>query len=371
MADVEIHPSLLKRKIIHFDMDAFYASVEVRHRPELAGKPIVVGGSPQSRAVVCTASYEARKFGVRSAMPCSQAARLCPEAIFLEPDFKKYKQASQEIHAIFARFTERIEPLSLDEAYLDVTGHVEGLLATAIARKIQNAIQSELRLSGSAGVAPNKLVAKIASDFHKPAGITVVLPEQVQRFMENLPLRRIHGIGPASEKRLEEVGLRQCRDVWAWSRDRLDAELGSMGAWLYERSRGIDTREVEAHRERKSLGREETFAHDKIDKQELLLALREMSEEVASALESRALSGRTITLKVKYADFSRCTRSLTLNGATHDATEILKTAAELLEDTEVGTRKVRLIGVSVSNLQGKDAVESSAVLHDRGEVLRL
>lgn len=350
MADV--HPCLRERKIIHFDMDAFYASVEIKHRPELKGKPLVVGGSPQSRGVVCTASYEARRFGIRSAMPCSQAARLCPEAIFIKPDFAKYKEASTQIHEIFARYTDIIEPLSLDEAYLDVTAHPEGLYATTIARRIQEAIQGELQLSGSAGVAPNKLVAKIASDFHKPAGITIVLPEQVQRFMQNLPLRRIHGIGPAAEKRLNELGLKLCSDVWPWSLERLNESLGSMGAWLYERSRGLDTRRVETQRERKSLGREETFANDKRGRAELLEPLHMIVQDVSESLIKRHLRGRTITLKIKYADFTRCTRSLSLDLATHDANEIGAVASELLEMTEVEQRKVRLLGVSVSNLEG-------------------
>lgn len=348
-----IHPWLLQRKIIHFDMDAFYAAVEIRHRPDLAGKPLVIGGSPQSRGVVCTASYEARRFGVRSAMACSQAARLCPEAIFLPPDFAKYKEASREIHEVFRRYTAAIEPLSLDEAYLDVTDNPAGLYAIAIAKQIQDAIREELHLSGSAGVAPNKLVAKIASDVHKPQGITVVLPQQVRRFMEQLPLRRIHGIGPASEKRLAELGLHLCRDVWSWSRDRLDAELGSMGSWLYDRSRGLDQRMVEPHRERKSLGREETFASDKLGLAELLSPLASMSLEVAAALSSRGLKGRTVSLKVKYADFTLSTRSLSLHEATDSAEQILAVARELLEMTEVQERKVRLLGVSLSNLKAR------------------
>lgn len=351
MDTVEVHPWLRQRKIIHFDMDAFYAAVEVRDQPALQGKPLVIGGSPQSRAVVCTASYEARRFGVRSAMPCSQAARLCPEAIFLSPDFGKYRAASREIHAIFARYTELIEPLSLDEAYLDVTHHPEGLYATAVARRIQTAIRDELQLSGSAGIAPNKLIAKIASDFHKPSGLTIVLPEQVQRFMQNLPLRKIHGIGPATEKRLHEIGLRVCSDVWTWSRERLEETLGQTGGWLYLRSRGLDDRPVETQRERKSLGREETFARDVLDRDHLLLELHRLAEDVATSLQKRGLKGRTVTLKVKYADFARSTRSHSLPFYTDQVEKIEGAARELLELTEAGRRKIRLLGVSIANFE--------------------
>lgn len=354
-----LHPWLLARKIIHFDMDAFYAAVEVRDRPELKGKALVVGGSPQSRGVVCTASYEARKFGVRSAMPCSQAARLCPEAMFISPNFAKYKAASREIHEIFTRYTSIIEPLSLDEAYLDVTHNSQGLYATAIALRIQAAIRSELGLSGSAGVAPNKLIAKIASDFHKPEGITVVLPEQVERFMERLPLRRLHGIGPATDKRLKELGLETCSDVWRHSKEWLEAQLGSTGEWLYERSRGLDDRPVETHRERKSLGKEETFATDILDRSVLEHEIELIADEVGMALQRKGLRGRTITLKVKYADFTRCTRSQTLDRYTHDAALIRQCALRLLSSTEAGQRKIRLLGVSVANFES-GASESSA-----------
>ncbi len=355
-----IHPSLLQRKIIHFDMDAFYAAVEVKHDPSLRGKALVIGGSPQSRAVVCTASYEARKFGVRSAMSCAQAARLCPEAIFLRPDFEKYSAASQAIHEVFQRFTPVIEPLSLDEAYLDVTDHAGGLYASKIARQIQEAIQDELQLSGSAGVAPNKLIAKIASDMHKPQGLTIVTPPQVLRFMEYLPLRRLHGIGPASEKRLLELGLVRCGDVWSWSEAQLEAALGQMGAWLYERSRGIDLRPVEVARERKSLGKEDTFAEDISDWGRLEEELVRLSEEVAEALERKGLRGRTIVLKVKYADFQRCTRSHSVSEATADRVVIEGIARQLLRMTEAGTRKIRLLGVSVSGLE--ECAETETVI---------
>ena len=345
-----IDPSLMLRKIIHFDMDAFYAAVEVKDDPSLKGKPLVIGGSPQSRGVVCTASYEARRFGVRSAMACSKAYRLCPQAIFLPPRFDRYKEVSLSIREIFARYAQAIEPLSLDEAYLDVS-HSQ-LFATQIARRIQQEIMDEMGLSGSAGVAPNKLIAKIASDVHKPFGITVVVPEKVLAFMEQLPLRRIHGIGPASEKRLTELGLRECRDVWPWSLENLIAELGAnMGEWLYHRSRGLDDRPVEAHRERKSLGREETFAKDLLHMEELEPELEQICQDLSQQLQRRGLSGKTSVLKVKYADFTSVTRSHTLPQAVFDFDILLKLAKELLLLTEAGRSKIRLLGVSVSNFK--------------------
>ena len=357
-----VHPSLLQRKIIHFDMDAFFASVEIRDNPSFADKPLVIGHSPKSRAVVCTASYIARSFGIHSAMPCSQAARLCPQAIFLEPNFQKYREASRQIQAIFAQYTHLIEPLSLDEAYLDVTHNTQGLYATRLARLIQEQIHSELGLTGSAGIAPNKLLAKIASDMHKPKGMTVIMPEQALRFMRNLPLRRIHGIGPASDKRLQQIGLRVCEDVWAWDRERLVTELGSMGSWLWERARGIDQRPVDTQRERKSLGKEETFAKDVLDKELILVELQSLGLAVAKALKNRGLKGRTVTLKCKYADFIQVTRSQSLAQATDESKIIIEVAAQLLQLTEVGRRRIRLLGVSLANLEETTAKSAEGLV---------
>ncbi|WP_141735212.1 DNA polymerase IV [Oligoflexus tunisiensis] len=351
-----VHPSLLERKIIHFDMDAFYASIEIRDDPSLKDKPLVIGGSPQSRAVVCTASYVARKFGVRSAMPCSQAARLCPDAVFMAPNFYKYKAVSQQIRDIFQQYTSLIEPLSLDEAYLDVTHNERGLYATKLAKLIQDQIYDELKLTGSAGIAPNKLLAKIASDINKPRGLTVILPEQARRFMEHLPLRRIHGVGPASEKRLQQAGLVYCRDVWQRDPAELERQLGSMGRWIWVRSQGIDERPVEVERERKSLGKEDTFATDILDPDVLVKELRALAAAVADALQRRGLRGKTITVKCKYADFNQVTRSRSLTAPTDEAVVIQEIACDLLGQTEVGKRKVRLLGVSVANFEQPEAL---------------
>jgi len=358
-----IHPSLLERKIIHVDMDAFYAAVEVRDNPVLAGKPLVIGGSPQSRAVVCTASYEARRFGIRSAMSCSKAYRLCRNAVFLPPDFEKYTRVSQQIREIFARYTHLIEPLSLDEAFLDVTHNALGLYAAQIGKNIQAAVASELRLSCSVGVAPNKLVAKIASDWRKPAGLTVVPPEKVAEFMKLLEVRKIFGVGPATEKRLHSLGIRTCEDVLSKTMDELEATLGSFARWIYNCAQGIDERRVYTSRKRKSLGREETFSEDLLNLTRLLEELSVLSRKTSCDMQRRNLIGRTLTLKVKYHDFEQITRSQTFSSLTNSEHEMFDVARELLlKKTEAGTRRIRLLGLSVSNLQE----DSEGALEDNG-----
>lgn len=366
---INIHPSFLERKIVHVDMDAFYASVEIRDNPNLAGRPVIVGGAPDSRGVVATASYEARKFGVRSAMACSHAARLCPQAIFIRPDFEKYRTVSQRIREIFFRYTHIIEPVSLDEAYLDVTGAPGGLYAVQIAKKIQQTIWDELSLSCSAGVAPNKMLAKIASDLKKPGGISVVLPDQVLEFMRELPLRRINGIGPATEERLAKRGLVKCSDVWSRGMDELAEMFGErMGRWLECRSRGIDERAVQTSRERKSIGCEETFARDVLEMEILHHELAGVARELARRMQKRNLRGKTLTLKIKYNDFTQVTRAETFDepfGCGNSpgdeleigvvASRIFDAALPLLAKTGAGQRPVRLVGLAVkvdSGLRG-------------------
>jgi DNA polymerase-4 len=362
-----IHPALLKRKIIHVDMDAFYAAVEVRDNPALAGRAVVIGGSPQSRAVVCTASYEARKFGIRSAMSCAKAYRLCPDAVFLYPNFEKYYQVSQQIRAIFARFTDLIEPLSLDEAYLDVTANTSGLYAAQIGKAIQEAVARELLLSCSVGVAPNKLVAKIASDYRKPAGLTVVPPEKVESFMHGLEVRKIFGVGPATEKRLHALGIKTCADVVETPLLQLEHQLGSFAHWIHSAAQGIDERRVHTTRERKSLGREDTFSKDLLNIPQLLEELNSLAEKTANDLHKRDLAGKTVTLKVKYGDFQQITRSQTLRVATNNASDIFASTRKLLlERSEAGQRPIRLLGLSVSNLEKANASawEISSTLTD-------
>ncbi len=337
------------RKIIHVDMDAFYAAVEVLDKPALKGRPLVIGGSPNSRGVVCTASYEARKFGIRSAMACSVAYRKCPQAIFLPPRFERYQEISGKIREIFHRYTELVEPLSLDEAYLDVTDNALGLYATQIARRIKEDIRSELGLTCSAGVAPNKLVAKIASDFRKPDGLVIVLPEQVESFMKPLPVRKIHGVGPATEARLANIGIKTCADVDSFTKETLKQRLGRQGAWIWHAARGEDDRPVETHYERKSFGREDTFPSDLLNIEVIQGKLRQLSESVSRRMERKSEVGKTITLKVKYCNFETITRSRTIKDPVCDADTIFQTAFDLMQrKTDVGRRPIRLIGVSVS-----------------------
>jgi DNA polymerase-4 len=348
MTDINILPNT--RKIIHIDMDAFYASVEIRDNPALAGKPVIIGGLPSSRGVVATASYEARKFGIRSAMSSSIAARICPSAIFLKPDFEKYKAVSNQIHEIFGRYTNIIEPIALDEAYLDVTNPPCGSYAVQIAKKIHENIREELGLSCSAGIAGNKMLAKIASDLRKPGGISVILPDQVEDFMRHLPLRKINGVGTATEKKLLAHGLSTCKDAWDAGLNKLTQIFGQrMGTWLNERSRGIDMRPVQTSRIRKSIGCEKTFPKDAIGADEVKKELTAVALDLARRLERRNACGHTITLKVRYSDFTQVTRALTSSHTfkSGNPTAIIDCAQKLIEKTEAATRPVRLIGLSL------------------------
>lgn len=345
-----VHPSLRKRKIVHIDMDAFYASIEIRDNPELRGKPIVVGGSPNSRGVVCTASYEARKFGVRSAMACSRAARLCPQAVFLPPRFAAYVEVSRQIREIFQTYTSLIEPVSLDEAYLDVTNNPQGLYAVKVARGIQQEVLKETGLTCSAGVAPNKLVAKIASDLRKPAGFTVVLPELVREFVGSLTVRKLNGVGPVAEQRLAQLGIRFCRDAWDSVRQQLLSDLGGYGQWLILATQGIDDSEVCTNWERKSYGREETFATDILDIAVLDAELRSLAESVGEGLAQQSLRAKRVCVKVKYEDFVSVTRQACLPEAICSAEAFFELGCILLRRTEAGRRRVRLLGMSVSAL---------------------
>lgn len=339
------------RKIIHLDMDAFFASVEQRDDPALQGRPVIVGGDPERRGVVAAASYEARAFGVRSAMPSSRAARLCPEAVFLKPDFARYRAVSQQLRVILHTATELVEPLSLDEAYLDVTQNALGLpTATKVAQHLRARIHEELRLTASAGVAPSKLVAKIASDQRKPDGLTVVLPGQVEAFLRPLPISRLWGVGPATAARLEALGIRRIGDLAAMEEGAVRARIGSHGVALQALARGQDDRPVRPDRVRKSRGAERTFPEDQYDVERLRQVLALQARDVCDGLQRSQDRGRTVVLKLRYADFSTITRSRSLPSPTDDAEEVLAVAYALLDGTEVGARGVRLIGVTISNL---------------------
>lgn len=339
------------RKILHIDMDAFYASVEQRDNPQYRGKPLVVGGRPESRGVVAACSYEARKFGIHSAMASARAAKLCDKVIFLPPRFDAYRQASSQIHDIFKQHTVLIEPLSLDEAYLDVTHTAKQVgSATDIARAIKEQIKNELNLTASAGVSYNKFLAKIASDMDKPDGLYVITPEAAEGFIEQLEIRKFFGIGRVTEKKMQALGIYRGADLKALSRPQLQAQFGNSGDYYYNIVRGIDERPVQPHRSRKSVGSETTFATDINNKRQIWQVLQDLALRVAATMEKRNLAARTVTLKVRYADFQLITRSKTADVVTQSQQQILEILPMLLKKTEVGQRPIRLIGVTLANL---------------------
>jgi DNA polymerase-4 len=345
------------RRILHIDMDAFYASVEQRDNPELRGKPVAVGGSPAGRGVVAAASYEARAFGVRSAIPMARAVRLCPHLLIVRPDFAKYKAASQKVFEIFRSVTPLVEGLSLDEAYLDVTENAWGeTLGKAVALRLKAEIKAATGLTASAGVAPNKFLAKIASAWRKPDGLTVIAPERMELFLQKLPVDALWGVGPVTAQRLRERGIERLVDVRAADPAVLRDAVGSGAEWLKRLAEGIDDRAVEPHHDPKSSGTENTYGQDLTDLDEIRREIDEMARDGAGWLKGRALVCRTVTIKVRYSDFTTITRSHTAP-PTQDADDIARRAVSLLEKTEAGTRPVRLLGASVHNLVDPGEVE--------------
>lgn len=332
-------------------MDAFYASVEQRDNAELRGKPVAVGGSPDRRGVVAAASYEARKFGVRSAMSSAMAIRRCPGLIFVKPRFDVYKRISASNREIFFEYTDLVEPLSLDEAFLDVTENKKDIVkATRIALEIRQKIRESTSLTASAGVAPNKFLAKIASDLNKPDGLAVITPEEAEAFIEQLPVGKFFGIGRATEKKMKELGIHNGADLKTWSEPDLIRHFGKAGLFYYRISRGMDDRPVKPDRIRKSVGAENTFDNDVLDTGWMKNYLNELAAEVARRTNKAGAKGRTVTLKVKYHDFETVTRSVTLDRFTDDPLQIGHCAAVLIESTEAGIRPVRLLGITLSNL---------------------
>ncbi len=344
-----------ERRILHCDMDCFYAAVHVRDDPSLRGKPVVVGGSPSGRGVIAAASYEARAFGVHSAMPAARAVRLCPQAVFIRPDFGRYTAESKAIFAIYARFTDRIQPASLDEAYLDVTERLDPWgSATAIAREIRRLVLEERRLTVSVGVGPNKLVAKIASDFRKPDGLTVVRPERVEEFLAPLPVRRLHGVGPATERVLLELGIEKVGDLRRIDPELLRQRFGRHGPLLQRYAWGQDDRGVETDRVRKSLGSETTFALDLEGLEAIEGALAPLADDIAQGLAKRELATRGVSLKVRYRGFETVTRALSLRSPVADAETLLALARRLLQRTDAAQRPVRLLGITATQLVSRD-----------------
>ncbi len=337
------------RKIIHVDMDAFYASVEQRDDPSLKGKPVIVGWAGE-RSVVCAASYEARKFGVHSAMPASRAKRLCPDGIWRHPDFDRYREVSRQIREIFERHTPLVEPLSLDEAYLDVTHELTGIpTATETAEVIRREIRIETHLTASAGVAPNKFLAKIASDWRKPDGCFVIKPHQVQRFLIPLPVRKIPGVGKATEAVLTDMGIATVGDLLQFEQDELTTRFGKWGVRLWELARGIDESPVEPSRKRKSWSSENTFRED-VTRAEAAEWIRGESEKLWEALEKREMRGRTVTVKLRTPDFKTATRQLSPPEIPASGEDIARIAIALLDRFDFpADAKYRLVGVGLSN----------------------
>lgn len=336
------------RKIVHVDMDAFYASVEQRDDPSLRGRPVVVAWRGE-RSVVCAASYEARKFGVRSAMPAVRAERLCPHAVFIPPDFSRYKEVSRQVREIFLRHTDLVEPLSLDEAYLDVTTPKSGLAtATGVAEAIRTQISSETQLTASAGVAPNKFLAKIASDWRKPNGLFVLRPHRVEAFLTPLPVERIPGVGKVMQARLNADGIKTVGDLRLYALSVLEGRYGSFGGTLYRRARGIDERPVEPNQLAQSISSEDTFPDD-LRLSELEPHIRRIAEKTWAASRRTERVARTVVLKLKTSEFSTLTRSLTLDNPPRSAAALTETALALCDRVRLpATTLYRLVGVGMS-----------------------
>jgi DNA polymerase-4 len=332
-------------------MDAFYASVEQRDNPSLRGKPVAVGGDPSDRGVVAAASYEARAFGVRSALPMARAVRLCPSLVIVRPDFGRYQAASQAVFQLFRAVTPLVEPLSLDEAYLDVTENAWGeILGRVVSQRLKAQIRETIGLTASAGVAPNKFLAKIASAWKKPDGLTVIPPERVEHFLQRLPVDALWGVGPVTAGRLRERGIERLVDVRTADEAALREAVGSQTEWLRQLAAGVDERPVVPNRAAKSCGSENTFSQDLTSLSEIRSAIDEMARDDAAWLERKLLLCRTVTIKVRYSDFTTITRSHSQVPATRNPDLLAARACALLDRTEAGQRPVRLLGVSVHNL---------------------
>lgn len=361
-------PAASARKIVHVDMDAFFASVEQRDHPHLKGLPVAVGGRGD-RAVVAAASYEARKFGVHSALPMRRAVRQCPELVIMPARFDVYRQVSEQVRAIFRRYTDLVEPLALDEAYLDVTEPKLGPPSgTLIARAIRAAIREETGLTASAGVATGKFLAKVASGLQKPDGLTVILPSEEQAFLAKLPVGEFFGVGPATRERMHALGLRTGADLKAYGPDALEREFGKTGLFFYEIACGRDERLVEPNRERKSIGAETTFESDRSSRGELDPVLLELTDEVTHRLARAGMLGRTVTIKLRFADFSTITRSHTSLSPMSELEEVLAVARKLAFESDRPDEPVRLLGVTLSQLLPAGTVVQPRIEFEKSEL---
>ncbi|MCK5809068.1 DNA polymerase IV [bacterium] len=340
-------------------MDAFFASVEQRDTPEFKGKPLVVGGNPEGRGVVSACSYEARKFGIHSAMSCARAQRLCPHLIFVRPDFSKYKEVSRQIREIFHDYTDLVEPLSLDEAFLDVTKNKKEMpSATYIAEEIRARVFKTTGLTCSAGVSFNKFLAKIASDENKPNGIKVITPKEAPAFIDSLPIRKFFGVGKATEKKMFAVGIKSGADLKKLERVELLRLFGKAGGYFHDVAHAKDRREVNPSRKSHSIGKETTLTEDSSDLEEIIDILERVAQKVAVAIKKSGKKGKTITLKVKYSDFSSVTRSETTFFAITTSETMMEKVKKLLTKTEAGERSVRLLGITLSNFEGEGVKKS-------------
>ncbi len=346
------------RKIIHIDMDAFYASVEQRDHPQYRGRPIVVGGSPTSRGAVAAASYEARRYSIHSAMPSRTARQKCPHLIFVQPRFEVYRAVSEQIRQIFYRYTDWVEPLALDEAYLDVTENKFCMAsATLIAQEIKHCIYEETHLTASAGVSINKFLAKIASGLDKPNGLFLIPPDQAEAFIEQLPIEQFYGVGQVTAAKMHSLGIRTGADLKQWTEADLVERFGKVGRFYYSIARAQDDRPVQPNRIRKSIGAENSYDPDLSDRTTVLSALEEVANVLKQRIDSKRSYGRTLTLKVKYADYQQITRSKTIAQPIDSLDLIWQLATELLSLTEIGQKQVRLLGLAVSNLNEPEATE--------------
>ena len=344
------------RKIIHIDMDAFFASVEQRDEPSYRGKPLVVGGSPSQRGAVAAASYEARQYGIHSAMPSRTAHYKCPSLIFVKPRFEVYKAISEQIREIFHRYTDLVEPLSLDEAYLDVTDNKLGICsATMLAEQIKQRIHEETRLTASAGISFNKFLAKIASGLDKPNGLFLIPPQQAEAFIEQLPIAKFYGVGTVTAAKMHSLGIFTGADLKRWAEVDLVAKFGKAGGFYYRIARAQDERPVQPNRIRKSIGAEQSYDPDLSDSARIMTELEAIAAILKQRMDSQQASGRTLTLKLKYADYQQVTRSRTLLHPIDDLNSIVSLAIELLGSIEIEQKPVRLLGLSLSNFAGETA----------------
>jgi DNA polymerase-4 len=344
----------LQRKIIHIDMDAFYAAVEQRDNPLYRNKAIIVGGNPNSRGVVATCSYEARQFGVHSAMPSSHAYRLCPQAIFVKPRFSVYQETSAIIRDIFNSYCDKVEPLSLDEAYLDVTeSELFQGSATLLAKQIKAEIRKQTQLIASAGISYNKFLAKLASDYGKPDGLFLITPEQGETFVEQLSIGKFHGIGPATEQKMHQLGIFTGHDLKQVPLEILQQHFGKAAEHYFNIARGIDHRQVNSQQIRKSIGGETTFQQDLDDPQQIIEQLQTLFEQNLAKLQAKNQSAYTLTIKIKYQNFVQITRGKTLSQPIKNNHQARLVIADLLKNTGIGDKKVRLLGVTLSGLENR------------------